>query len=300
MEPGFCGSSARPSTWCSIAFPGALAGSSCRGWKFRWRLNGRRRQNPEVTLATWNSSWHWFARVLDTRFKLYFNEPTELLETSYEMRASVAAGRDSDYARFLRHYELGFAERLAVVLAPGAARTSPIARHLLRTQQNLRPEIHRVRRHRDKAPIPTSFRPSRPWPFCWAANDLEVRFSVMRMFDPAALLCASQYPSRSRRSLADDPLLRAPLSVGEECLGLFTTGRVRRPDFRRRLSGPVIETELTWDDLVLHPATRTQMEEIETWIQHGATLMNDWGMAAKLRPGFRSPLPRTSRVPARR
>lgn len=45
---------------------------------------------------------------------------------------------------------------------------------------------------------------------------------------------------------------------------------------------------MSWDDLVLHPATRMQIDEISTWIQHGNTLMNDWGMASKLRPGYRS------------
>ena len=39
---------------------------------------------------------------------------------------------------------------------------------------------------------------------------------------------------------------------------------------------------------MLHPGTRRQIEEIETWLQHGETLMDDWGMAAKLRPGYRS------------
>ncbi|MDH3970079.1 MAG: ATP-binding protein, partial [Rhodospirillales bacterium] len=32
----------------------------------------------------------------------------------------------------------------------------------------------------------------------------------------------------------------------------------------------------------------SQIEEISTWIEHGETLMNDWGMAPKLRPGYRS------------
>src|SRR5262249_21557359 len=49
-----------------------------------------------------------------------------------------------------------------------------------------------------------------------------------------------------------------------------------------------IETQLDWDDLVLHPGTHKQIEDIATWIRHGETLMNDWGMAAKLRPGYRS------------
>ncbi|MCA9542647.1 MAG: ATP-binding protein, partial [Myxococcales bacterium] len=49
-----------------------------------------------------------------------------------------------------------------------------------------------------------------------------------------------------------------------------------------------IETELDWDSLVLHPGTRAQVDEIETWLQHGPTLLYEWGMAARLRPGYRS------------
>src|SRR5579863_9286161 len=57
----------------------------------------------------------WFARVLDTRFKLYFNEQAEYCSV-FEIDPPVLQDSDSDYARFLRHYELTFAERFAVVL----------------------------------------------------------------------------------------------------------------------------------------------------------------------------------------
>ena len=82
--------------------------------------------------------------------------------------------------------------------------------------------------------------------------------------------------------------MKAPLPLSDEILSFFTTGQPRRPDFGANFPARFIETALTWDDLVLHPGTRTQVEEIETWIEHGETLMDDWGMAPKLRPGYRS------------
>jgi SpoVK/Ycf46/Vps4 family AAA+-type ATPase len=39
---------------------------------------------------------------------------------------------------------------------------------------------------------------------------------------------------------------------------------------------------------VLHPGTRAQIGEIAAWIEHGPTLMHDWGMHRVLRPGYRS------------
>ncbi len=82
--------------------------------------------------------------------------------------------------------------------------------------------------------------------------------------------------------------MKAPLRLSDEYLSHFTTGEPRRPDFGAHFPARYIETQLTWGDLVLHPGTRRQIEEIGTWIGHGDTLMNDWGMAAKLRPGYRS------------
>jgi SpoVK/Ycf46/Vps4 family AAA+-type ATPase len=56
------------------------------------------------------------------------------------------------------------------------------------------------------------------------------------------------------------------------------------PDFPARH----IETRLSWSDIVLHPGTLGQVQEIEVWLRHGNTLMGEWGMAPKLRPGYRA------------
>ena len=38
----------------------------------------------------------------------------------------------------------------------------------------------------------------------------------------------------------------------------------------------------------MHPGTLRAIEEIQTFIVHGDTLMREWGMAARLRPGYRA------------
>ena len=227
----------------------------------------------------------WFARVLDTRFKLYFNEQTEHRDI-LELEPPSLENADSDYARFLRHYELSFTERLAVVLA-----LVPHVRPQLldiffvrnKTFDRRFTEFGGYRQSPESDFIPTA----ETLAFLLGGSSLEVRFSVMRLFDPHHFFVRHSILSLAPYS-PEEPLLRAPLRLGEEFLSLITTGRARRPVFGADFPAQLIETELTWDDLVLHPATRMQIEEIETWIQHGSTLMNAWGMAAKLRPGFRS------------
>jgi len=50
----------------------------------------------------------------------------------------------------------------------------------------------------------------------------------------------------------------------------------------------LIETQLEWSDLVLNDQTMEQIKELETWVNYGPVLYNDWGMGRKLKPGYRA------------
>lgn len=48
-----------------------------------------------------------------------------------------------------------------------------------------------------------------------------------------------------------------------------------------------LATELGWDDLVVHPSTLESIKELENWLVHHIELLDDWGMRARIKPGFR-------------
>ena len=58
--------------------------------------------------------------------------------------------------------------------------------------------------------------------------------------------------------------------------------------FSRNFRGRRVKTRLDWDDLVLPGSTLQQLKEVETWLQHGDVLLDDWGMRGKIGPGFRA------------
>ncbi|MCP4655409.1 MAG: ATP-binding protein, partial [bacterium] len=226
----------------------------------------------------------WFVRVVDTRFKLYFGDSAEH-ETVFDLTPPELGASESAWAGFVRHYKLAFAERLAVVLG---------------LVPHIRPQLLDVFFTRNKTfdrrftefggvlrGPQGEFRPTgETLAFLVAGNDLEIRFALQRLFDPRHLF-ARHHILRLDSDGAESSL-KAPLKLSEEYLSYFTTGEPRRPDFGAGFPARYLETELDWNDLVLHPGTRTQIEEIETWLRHGETLLNDWGMAPKLRPGYRS------------
>ncbi|MCP4996290.1 MAG: ATP-binding protein [Gammaproteobacteria bacterium] len=227
----------------------------------------------------------WFSQVLDTRFKLYFGKESEF-EDLTEIPSPTLEGSDSEYVQFIRHYQLSIAERLALLLGliphirpqlldPFFTRNQTFDRRFT--------EFGGIREGVDGEFIPTGETLS----FILASLDLERRFALHQLFDPEHFF-AKHNILRLQPVDADQPRMKAPLRISEEYLSLFTTGHTRRPDFGVTFPAQYIETELRWDDLVLHPGTRRQIEEIGTWIEHGETLTNDWGMGAKLRPGLRN------------
>jgi len=241
----------------------------------------------------------WFARLLDTRFKLYFGQETDYKSVS-EITPPDLGISESAYAGLLRDYPLAFAERVAIVLA------------LL---PHLRPQLLDIfhtknktfdRRFSEFGGIVNAqgdFMPTvETLVFILAGADLQARFELQAMFDRDHVfakhnilrLAPQNQDTRAQDTKTLDTkdqgesFLKAALQLSQQCLGLITTGHARPAELSADFPARHIETQLDWDDLVLHPDTLTQVREIEIWLRHGDTLMVDWAMSNKLRPGYRA------------
>lgn len=227
----------------------------------------------------------WLARVIDARFKLYFGQDAGCQSVFEIAPPAPAAGPESAYASFLRRYQFPFAERVALALA--------LAPHL-------RPQLLDIFHSKNKTFdrkftefgglrdaggdfVPTG----ETLAFILAGTDLEARFALQAMFERDHCFVKDDL-LRFVPAGRDEPPLKAALRLSEDCLGRVTGGAPRRPDLGPDFPARHIETGLDWNDLVLHPGTLTQVREIEIWLRHGATLMQDWGMSHKLRPGYRA------------
>jgi hypothetical protein len=227
----------------------------------------------------------WFAQVLDLRFKHYFGQQVEH-EDVFALSPPDFSQSDSPYARCIAHYQFSFTERLALILS-----LVPHLRPQLldifftknKTFDRRFSEFGGVQHGPESDFLPTG----ETLAFLVAETDLTTRFALQALFSREHVF-AKHNILRLASTGPDEVSLKAPLQLSEEYMSYFTTGQARRPDFGVNFPARYIETALDWNDLVLHPGTHKQIEEIATWIRHGETLMNDWGMAAKLRPGYRS------------
>jgi len=235
--------------------------------------------------AALSAQMQWLAQVIDTRMLLYWQQPSEYTSI-YNVPIPVDADDDSLFGSIVAHYQMDFAERMILLMAL-APHVQP---HLLDVffkknadYDRVFTEFGGVKGQNHNGFIPTG----ETIAFILDPNDLDQRFSLFNIFSAdhffskfSILKLESHHPG--------EPLLSGVLRISAEYLSLLTTGENRRPDYSTNFPAKRITTSMDWDDLVLDEAVIKEVNEIRDWIQHGNTLMNDWGLAGKIKPGFRT------------
>ena len=122
--------------------------------------------------------------------------------------------------------------------------------------------------------------------FILAGMHPEVRMSFLHLFDEDQFLF--KHKILSIQPVASEPRMSGRLVMEKEFVEVFTTGKVPLPKLSMDFPAEHIVTELEWSDLVLSPSTMDQIREIEHWINHHETLMVEWEMYRKLKPGYRA------------
>lgn len=122
--------------------------------------------------------------------------------------------------------------------------------------------------------------------FLLAGDDLEKRFYYQQMFDQESFMRRSGMLIMENET-ASTPFLQQPVQISPDYLHLLTDGKPYKPDFSMSFPAKRITTNLTWDDLILSKPTREQVMEIKSWITHGKTILNDWGLGKRLAPGYK-------------
>jgi hypothetical protein len=84
------------------------------------------------------------------------------------------------------------------------------------------------------------------------------------------------------------PVLNGVLSLNERWLQYFITGTFPKLEYSTSFPAQQIMTPMNWEDLVLDNHVMAQVLEINAWLNHGTTLMAEWGLENKIKPGFRT------------
>lgn len=123
--------------------------------------------------------------------------------------------------------------------------------------------------------------------FILAGDDLEKRLEVQRIlsndhwFAKEHILWLEPVPE-------GEPVMSGRLTLNPEVVEQLTLGTTSKPRFSMDFPAEYIETGMEWSDLVLPATTLQQIREIEHWITHNDTLLHEWGMKKRVKPGYRA------------
>jgi hypothetical protein len=198
----------------------------------------------------------------------------------------ILPGDSSPFADFMRRYQFNTAESVILLLAI-APHLQPdffnqIIHKYLPDGGDL-PEFGGARGNNHRGILPTGETAQ----FIIAGNNLKRRLEVQQLFSGEHLFLKKHILWLDQVQHGE-PLMSGKLMLDPEVVELLTQGSISKPRFSIGFPAENVSTELEWDDLVLHPKTMAEIKEIEHWITHNQTLLHDWGMKRRIKPGYRA------------
>lgn len=227
----------------------------------------------------------WFHHVLDTRFKLYFDQTTPY-KSIHEIPVPEIVPGDSVYADVIHYYNVSVEERIIILLAL-APHVCPQILDIFFTKNEKYgrgfTEFGGVKGNQHSGFIPTGETAA----FVLAGNDILGKIKVMNVFDPDHYFSKHKIISLDKDK-STEPLLSGILSITPDYLSYFTNGTQFKPNFSTEFPAQQINTKLDWADLVVEDFLLDEIQEILSWIKHHDKILNEWGLAKVLKPGYRS------------
>ena len=233
--------------------------------------------------ADLKSACHWLHAIVAGCLKVHFRQAD-----TFEV-APFRYSDQSSLAKFIASHNPSEQEFIVILLAlmphldPGFF-SNVIAEHL--PEGGDFPEFGGVKATKQRGILPSGETAQ----FVLAGADLEKRLAVQRM------LSSGHWFAQKRILWLDpvpegEPPMSGQLVLDPELVELLTVGTVSRPRFSVAFPAEAIETEMTWEDLVLHPNTLRQIREMEAQ-RHPARGM---GHEDEVKRGLPGALPRAAR-----
>lgn len=123
--------------------------------------------------------------------------------------------------------------------------------------------------------------------FLLAGNDFDRRMELQRLFQ------ADQFFSKKQlvwleEPAKEEPLMSGRLVIAQDHLDKIMFGEVVPPEFSMNFPAKQIETQLSWNDLVINNELEEQIGMILSWVFFNDELMMTMGLNKRIKKGFRT------------
>lgn len=237
--------------------------------------------------ATLQKELEWFARVVDTRIRLYFGSECEYTSI-HDIPLPDLSEDLSMYAGFIHYYHMNLHERLILVLALCPhIKPELLDVFLIENERTKRgyTEFGGIRGNLHGGFIPTVETAA----FLVAGKNMAERFTVYHYFSEEHFFSQhgilGLHLSEVNRN---EPLFSSPILLSKEYLSYLSTGEPYAPSYSSEFPAKKIETKLTFADLILPSEVHSEIRDIMLWVNHEKELMQERQLEKRLKPGYRA------------
>lgn len=225
----------------------------------------------------------WLQRVLDRRLEQHFQQQDLDLAAAGPLPA-LPPGSALD--ELIVRLQLSPAERVVLALALAPHLRPAMLDLLFMRNQNLDrgfTEFGGLKAQGHGGFLPTGETAA----FLVAGEDLAARVALLACFDAGHAFAREALLSLETPA-SGEPQLSGALLASSEALQRLCSGTARKPDFSAQFPAKRISSPLGWEDLVLAPEVMDEVQQLCAWMREGVHLMQDWGLARALKPGYRA------------
>jgi hypothetical protein len=240
----------------------------------------------DTTAAALERELAWFEQALQARLAAYFDTAQGAATADLPAPPATTGDDEDAWSALLNEHRLAPPDRLLLMLALAPHLRPQLLDLLFVRNRNLDRGFTEFGGWKGKAHggfLPTGETAA----FLLGGEALARRFDAQQRLAAAA-------PLRRAGLLAleppepGEPLLAGALQPTPELLARLTTGQPHRPDQGPGFPARRLQTALSWSDLVLAPEVLDEVEAIAAWVRDGGRLLQDWGLARAVKPGWRS------------
>jgi hypothetical protein len=231
----------------------------------------------------------WFRGVLDRRLKAHVAADAEdrhEIDLDLHLDPPALPEGPAPYASVVRQFRMNPAERLVLVLAylphmrpevldPFLIQNEPLHRRFT--------EFGGVTGSSHGGFLPTGETAI----FLLCGVSTRARLEHLYLFHQDHYFYRSGLLRLDRENRSEPPL-SSTLHVMPEFLERLTTGKTYHPPFTPEFPAQMVTTTYEWNDLVVDLSTRNEIQDIVNWVRYRDTLLADWRLGERIKPGFRS------------
>lgn len=237
----------------------------------------------EKNLTAITCEMEWLSRLIEARINLYFQTEEHLPE--FSEITSPEVDHESQLGRLINEFELTLEERIILDLSL-APHVSPQAldTFFIKNKNFDRgfTEFGGIKGVNHGGFLPTGETAL----FLLAGEDIDKRVRCNEIISSVGKLRSNGIVNYGK--VPDgEPQASGFLLMDIHYVEFLTTGKSYEPEMSHEFPAKKINTSLRWENLVLHEDTFESISEIRTWLQHEEILLREWGLAEKVKAGYR-------------